>query len=84
MVPTGDAASQGFHHAPDQALEAARTLDEVAAAHGAFLGAATRAAMVAKERTWVLVIQAVRRLLDLALRCADITRVTSSCADLTC
>ena len=60
---------------PDQALEAARTLDDMATAHDAFLGAATQAAMVAKERTWLLIQQGVCRLLDLALRFADVAKV---------
>lgn len=58
-----------------QAMEAARTLNDVAAAHDIFLVAATRAAMVAKERTWLLVLQGVCRLLDLVLRFADVAKV---------
>ena len=60
---------------PDQALEAARTLDDVAAAHDAFLEAATRAAVVANDHTSLLVLKAVTKLLDLALRFADLAKV---------
>ena len=53
---------------PVQALEGAATLDEVRDAHGAFLGAASRAALAPREQTWGVVAEAVRRLLDLVLR----------------
>ena len=53
---------------PVQALEGAANLDEVRGAHGAFLGAASRAAPAPREQTWGVVADAVRRLLDLVLR----------------
>eukprot|EP00884_Botryococcus_braunii_P006928 jgi/Botrbrau1/16236/Bobra.0066s0022.1 len=56
----------------EQAMQEAGSLDDVAGAHARFMSAALRQCLCARDRTWQLIADAVRRILDLGLQFADL------------
>jgi hypothetical protein len=55
-----------------QAMQEATSLEDVAGAHARFMSAALRQCLCARDRTWQLIADAVRRILDLGLQFADL------------
>ena len=57
-----------------QSLEQATSLEEVTAAHSAFLEAAMRQCLLAPDKTWKLIENAVHRILNLVLQFTTLQR----------
>ena len=57
-----------------QSLEQALSLEEVTAAHSAFLEAAMRQCLLAPDKTWKLIENAVHRILNLVLQFTTLQR----------
>ena len=57
-----------------QSLERATSLEEVTAAHSAFLEAAMRQCLLAPDKTWKLIENAVHRILNLVLQFTTLQR----------